>query len=530
VALLAVSSPAKAKVLEPEKIVGYPDLSKKGEVTLYLRSKTISAEQEQQVSALFTAPPRMRKYLSHEEVGAMTGAYEGDVAALTAHFKPLGLKVTSDDALTGKVTVKGDLGAIQEAFSTELAVQFKSGGRTALASKGEYQLPEDLARVVERIQPLTPPDRKESRLPIRVFDRGAQQRKTVLGAAAAPPPPTGYTTAALARACDFPPGATGKGQVIGLIELGGRMSPTDYAQFCQDQGLKPAKVIEVGVAPVISDPGVAFTDNMEVTLDLEILAAIAPQATLVIYYGNTIAEAMEAVVKDKVNKPTVVSISWAGSEYNYSPQEVQQMNVLFYQASLLGITVVAASADHGAYNLKTFPNVSLPSSHPLVLGCGGTIVTLTDDAISSEVVWNEQNGQIGSGGGYSALYPMPSYQQMAIAHYPYQKAGTRGVPDIAANSSMVNGYQMVFNGMTAPIGGTSASTPFVAGLIALLNEQLGYSLGFINAHLYALAGSPAFRQVTQGNNQLYAAAPYWNPCTGLGSPIGTRLLELLRQL
>jgi kumamolisin len=63
-----------------------------------------------------------------------------------------------------------------------------------------------------------------------------------------------------------------------------------------------------------------------------------------------------------------------------------------------------------------------------------------------------------------------------------------------------------------------------AGLTALLNQKLGWQLGFINPLLYELAGSGAFQDIMQGNNGDYKAVPGWDPCTGLGSPNGEELL------
>jgi hypothetical protein len=89
-------------------------------------------------------------------------------------------------------------------------------------------------------------------------------------------------------------------------------------------------------------------------------------------------------------------------------------------------------------------------------------------------------------------------------------------------------------------GGTSASTPFWAGIIALADQYAGYSLGFVNPALYAIARGPcyhaAFHDITQGSNTVefppqtfrgYSAAPGWDPVTGLGSPDAQVLIPLL---
>ena len=163
-----------------------------------------------------------------------------------------------------------------------------------------------------------------------------------------------------------------------------------------------------------------------------------------------------------------------------------------------------------------------------------------EERIISETVWNEttRQAQIGSGGGFSQRVAETSYQVEAIQKYlekfpqfePYHKAGGTGIPDVAANAADATGYAIFFEGNWAKIGGTSLATPLWAALIARMNQNLGYRLGFINQHLYALMNSEAFHQITEGNNNLYLASEGWNPCTGLGSPDGKKLMEAINAL
>ena len=81
------------------------------------------------------------------------------------------------------------------------------------------------------------------------------------------------------------------------------------------------------------------------------------------------------------------------------------------------------------------------------------------------------------------------------------------------------------------MGGTSAVAPLWAALVALLNQQLGTPVGFLNPKLYPL-GEKVFHDITSGNNDdsglgYYSAGPDWDACTGLGSPNGTALLNAL---
>jgi kumamolisin len=502
--------------------IGYPKATEKIDFVLKLKGRDVAPDKQEQLNKLINDPPHLRKYLSHDDLEELYGADHGNIKLLDTYFGKFDIDIKDKNLLSGDVTLNGTIADIEKAFDMVIAT-FEGANRNVFISNvTQHLLPVKLHQLVAKVEPFTPPVKKEFRLPTRItpLQKGATAQAAL---------PAGYTPPELAKAFNFPQGLDGTGQVIGIIELGGEFDQADFNMFYSQLGIKPPHVIQVGTPPVVTGPTQTL-DNAEVTLDMEVVGSIAPNATLVVYYGNTIADAMKAIVNDRVNKPTVVSISWAGSESAYSTAEIQEMDLLFYQASLLGITVLAASADHGAYNGMQTPNVSLPSSNPLVLGCGGTIVNISNNQIQSEVVWNELNGQVASGGGYSSLYNLPSYQTLAVHNYPYIKYPTRGVPDISADASMQFGYRVVFNGAETVIGGTSAATPFVAILIALINQKLGHNVGFINALLYGQAGTAAFRQVTSGNNQLYAAAPYWNPCTGLGSPVGDRLLAFFESI
>ena len=105
---------------------------------------------------------------------------------------------------------------------------------------------------------------------------------------------------------------------------------------------------------------------------------------------------------------------------------------------------------------------------------------------------------------------------------PPTNAGGRGVPDVAGNASPETGYNVLFDGQSQVVGGTSAVAPLWAALIALLNQQRGSNIGFANLALYQNAEN-GFHDITQGNNGNYSATRGWDPCTGLGLPDGNQL-------
>ena len=78
------------------------------------------------------------------------------------------------------------------------------------------------------------------------------------------------------------------------------------------------------------------------------------------------------------------------------------------------------------------------------------------------------------------------------------------------------------------VGGTSATAPLWATLVARLNQALGNPIGFLNPSLYETQDRGVLRDITVGNIGSYSATPGWDACTGFGSPNGVRLLNALK--
>jgi kumamolisin len=267
-------------------------------------------------------------------------------------------------------------------------------------------------------------------------------------------------------------------------------------------------------------------------LDIEVSASVAPGAKIVVYFApNTdqgFIDAVSSAVHDTTNKPSVISISWGGPESSWTTQAMTALDAACQSAAALGITVTVAAGDNGSSDGATGNNVDFPASSPHALACGGTKLIGSGSTITSEVVWNEQaSGEGATGGGVSNVFALPSWQ--ANAHVPAASASTggRGVPDVCGDADPVTGYQVRVDGQSLVIGGTSAVAPLWAGLIALNNQQNGKSAGFIQPQIYAAKAASAFNDIVSGNNGAFSAGPGWDACTGLGSPIGSKLIALL---
>jgi kumamolisin len=147
--------------------------------------------------------------------------------------------------------------------------------------------------------------------------------------------------------------------------------------------------------------------------------------------------------------------------------------------------------------------------------------------IRCETVWNDGASGGASGGGVSSFFPLPAWQRglnVTTAAGGKTPLGHRGVPDVSGEADPQTGYLVRVDGVDAVIGGTSAVAPLWAGLIARINSAKGSPVGFINPHLYRGFG---FNDVTSGDNGGYAAAIGWDACSGLGTPNGRKIADLL---
>jgi kumamolisin len=194
----------------------------------------------------------------------------------------------------------------------------------------------------------------------------------------------------------------------------------------------------------------------------------------------------------------------------------------------LGVTICAASGDDGSSDgVDDGANhVDFPASSPNILACGGTSLESSNGVITSETVWNDGAQGGAGGGGFSVQFPLPAWQASINIQPP--AGGGRGVPDVAGDADPDTGYNVLVDGESLVIGGTSAVAPLWSGLIALMNQELGKPLGFLQPAIYALPSSDdAFNDITSGSNGAFPAGPGWDAASGLGSPSGENLLQAL---
>lgn len=461
-------------------------------------------------------------HLSRAEFAKKFGAARQDIAKVIDFANQYGLRILREDIAGSSVTVAGTVAQFNVAFDVDLqSYEHRLGNYRGRI--GPLHIPEYLKDIVTAVVGLDnrPQARSHFRLhpPFRVAPRTAH---------------SAFSPIQVASLYNFPDNA-GKGQCIGLIELGGGYIESDLQAYFSKLNVASPTVTAVSVNGATNQAtGNPNGPDGEVTLDIEIAGAIAPEAHIAVYFSTNsdagFISALSQAVHDSINKPSVISISWGGPEPMWTPQSMQAFNDALQAAAAMGVTVCAASGDNGASDgiADGANHVDFPASSPYVLACGGTSLHASGHAIQSEVVWNDGTQGGAGGGGVSTIFELPAWQKKLSLNTQDGRSAAlrkRGVPDVAGNADPLTGYRVLIDGSDEVVGGTSAVAPLWAALIARINTDKASTVGFINAKLYRQP--TALNDITQGNNGSFAASPGWDACTGLGSPNGQKLAQML---
>lgn len=493
--------------------------------------------------------PHLRKHISAEEWEGRFGAHQDDLERVVNFARRKGLKIKKLIPGQRTVVLEGALNRLQRALGVELH-NVEDGDATFRTHDGPVMMPKGLAETIETVQGLDT---------IPVFHRRPRIAERTQG---------NYPVRRVAELYAFPMQYTGKGQTAVILLLGGGFHQEDLDLYFKGIGTATPQIDVVELEGAKNQPAsneaiqrtlhaqgfeprpvptsleetppndsaanVAWT--VEATTDIEILGSLVPEARLVVVFApNTQdqqAAAMETILgsdfEAKYGRPTVISCSWGQYEYRMKSSSMQSMESALSQAAAMGVTVCFASGDYGG------GPVYYPASSIYSLACGGTsILTDPKDTRVQEEVWREERMSLyysASGGGASEAFAVPDWQRAAVATWGGAK---RGIPDVAAQASLSTGYALIIGAAEVGMGGTSAAAPLIAGLVMQITEanqdlEEGYRVGWLTPLIYGETFADAFVSITQGNNGLYVANTKWDPCTGLGRPIGERLLAALR--
>jgi kumamolisin len=572
------------------KAAGAVDPKERIQVTVLLRPQALGSAsaraRTEDLMEMSSQLPENRQYLSREDFAAQHGADPDDLAKIDAFAHEHNLTMVQASIPRRTVKLEGTIADLADAFKANLK-KYRSGNKVFRGRTGSLSAPGDISDIVVGVfgfdtRPAARPHyRRLDEMQPQVKAAGAKAAATKKAGAKAAgqkgggkagkkkaggsggnatpknAPNGSFTPPEVAKLYNFPAGLDGKGQCIALIELndfnnqgqatGTGFSVADLKKYFQRLQIPMPQVAAIGVDGGANVPGPDPNADGEVMLDIEVAGAVAPGAKIAVYFApNTtqgFIDAVNTAVHDTVRRPSVISISWGGPEDGATDQFRNGLDQAFRDAAALGITVCCAAGDDGSSDEQANGrdgrlHADFPSSSPFALACGGTKLLGSGSTINNETVWNEGNDGGAGGGGVSNFFTRPSYQaQSKVPKSPKGKTG-RGVPDVAGDADPATGYQVRAGGVNSVIGGTSAVAPLWAGLMALINQRLinlsKKPAGFINPLLYSAPLSlNAFHDIVAGSNDIdgslgkYKARQGWDACTGLGTPDGAKIMQLL---
>ncbi len=529
------------------KLLGAADAAEVFKVTIVLRRRP-DGEPMPDFDHFKNLSFNQRKRLTNEAFAAKYGAHPDDIAKVVAFSQANNLAVLETNAARRTVVVLGTVEQMTKAFGVSLGKYEhtpKQRGRELNVSEvyrgrdGFIHIPQELAGII-----------------IGVFGLD-NKRISKRGSAGDPPNTNPVTVPQLSQLYNFPTNSAA-GQRIAVLSEGG-YSQTDLQTYYNSLPASYTGTYSMpNITPVTVDASNDSPDG-ETTQDICIAFSAAPGADISVYFTtydqagwhDAITRIIHPNAGDAVCTVITTSFYMSNgddadtlSDEHVSTSWVDAVHMALQDAAMQGVTFCVCSADYGV-NMSAYfgvddgkQHVTYPASDPWALGVGGTTVGNISGSSFDEYVWNDPGADLWgtTGGGISDYFTsLPSYQTGAgVPLSLVDNHVGRGVPDVAANASLNSGISgIVVNGSPMLGNGTSASTPFWAGLIAVVNAAIGRNVGFVNPLLYEL-GSSVFRDIDpppgpadNGNGGVagYPAGAGWDACTGWGSPNGVKLLN-----
>ena len=542
-----------AMELQPDADLGPTAPDSVVEFSVVLRQPDGEAARRFLASLHDPASPNYRRYLTPAEFGQQFGPTNDAIDVVVAWLAARGFAIDPAPAQRTALTVRGRVGAVNEAFAVTLHDRLDELSRPYRAPDRDPRIPGPLSTHISAVAALDTRPEEPASVPML------------------PAIPGGFLDAEMAaRAFEIEElhdqGIHGEGQSIGIVSFD-TFDDADVAAFdrltdtAARGGGPPPAVERVRLTGARTEPG---GGEGEVNLDIDVIRTIAPRARIINYEGRN-GGGFAPIMREIIERGDVdiVSISWGRCERKKDAGTLAADDAEFRAAAAIGISVFVASGDHGAHDCRFFPypasnpmyrdlglSLSAPGSEDVIL-VGGTYLSVgADGTYAEEAGWEDPLIGWATGGGLSEVYERPAWQVGAGVDNEFS-TGMRQGPDVAGPADPDSGWFVVYAGPgdDAPgatiSGGTSASAPFWAASMLLarqLAEQAGASasgtsqLGALGPLLYQLSASaPAgalFHDVVRGGNLHHNATPGWDYATGLGSPrvgpLARAIVESLR--
>lgn len=472
--------------------------------------------------------------LSRSELAAKYGASAADAEQVSEVLKGYGLKVEEVSLATWSMRVSGPVSAMEAAFNAKLGIYHSREQGEFRGREGKLQIPIELAGIVTGVFGLD--------------ERRVARRK---GSAAATSTPAPLGPSDIEAHYQFPAG-DGSGQTVGIAEFGGGYFASDLKAYCQKFNLTAPTVTvhsvnlkSLTLQQIQQLPQQEMQEELdeagEVNMDVQIVAGLCPKATIVVYFATFDqkgwVDLLNQVLAGKPSKVDTLSVSWGLAEDSpdWSANAVTAINSRLNALAAIGLTVCVSAGDDGSGDAvgDNRAHVDFPGSSPFVLCVGGTMLS----ASGAETTWwvspGQRNNRGGgaTGGGVSVKFARPSWQNVHIASVNPGSIDGRVIPDVSALAGSPF-YDLIFMGQDSPNGGTSASAPLWASLLARVKAQRFVTpLLYENGRNGQPLGASVCTDITTGQNTSsptpgvgYQAGPGYDAVTGWGTPKGQALL------
>ncbi|RSL18770.1 Ig-like domain-containing protein [Edaphobacter aggregans] len=577
---VAVQHTISPRALRAQDLGSAPADRKLESITLHFN---MTAAQQADLNQLLIdqqnpSSPSYHQWLTPAQFGARFGLSSSDLSKVTSWLTSKGLTIASVAPSSNYVSVSGTVGQVEQAFGVSMHAMSENG-QQHIANVTDPQLPAAIANIVTGITGL-----HDFKLKSRARVATPRYTSSVTGSHYIAPGDF-YTIYDVNQLIS---GNSINGSGISIAIVGQTdISTAAVSAFRSASGLSSNLPTIVKATGYVA--GIVSADVDEAQLDVEWSGAVAPNATILFV---TVGSSPTASVMDALNYAIsnnlapIVSISYGNCESGWGQSELNSINQELQQANAQGITVVGPSGDSGATDCDIDPPadfglaVDFPASSPFATSAGGSMFnegsatgttsywnsnssSSTSNAGSAlsyipETVWNESNstGFGAGGGGVSAYFSKPAWQ----VGTGVPSDSSRDVPDVSFNAASghdgylfcsvatsaasltpcTNGFRDSSSNLDV-VGGTSVAAPTLAGVFALLEQQLGGGtanrIGNANPMIYGLANSTyynnVFHDITSGNNNStcqqgttncpsggsigYNAAPGYDLATGWGS-------------
>jgi subtilase family serine protease len=540
-----------------------------------------------------------------------------EVAAVSAWLRGGGLQVSGVAASRLYVAAHGTVAQAERAFGTTLRM-YSYQGKVLRANATELTVPASLGHIIAGVtdlddgMALVQPASSALPGPPPGFRTGVQPCSAYYGQKIATGKPPAYGHHQPYTVCGYVPsqyrsayglqdlerrGFTGRGVTVEITDA--YASPTivqDVNTYSRRHGLptlRPGQFRQV-LPPSFDHTKLCGPQGWygEETLDVEAVHGMAPGANIVFVAGSNCLHGLPRAWADSIDHhlAPIITNSWTvtngeGTEGQALSQGyVKFVNEFALEAALTGIGNYFSSGDSGDDTTSVGHRaVDFPASDPWVTGVGGTSVGIgARGQYLWETGWSNSYSQLtngkwtpappgpynsGAGGGTSKLFGQPFYQKgrvPASISEAFSRRPHRAVPDVAMpadpNTGMLVGETQVFPNGTHygeyRIGGTSLSSPLMAGVMAIADDAAGFAHGFINPALYQLLGTRSLHDVrplgyplaevrtdyangvnnakgkvwslrTAGIPTTIFTRPGYDDVTGVGTPNGTAFVRAL---